>query len=253
MINFQHLLEQKRVKGIIKLGDDRNNQMIMSHKQGMSFLLKFLININIKLSFFNLVKKLLNDGTVSELPLRAATITDLKALCLALLDNLNDKTTALGHQKKTNRLLAAKLASLEQKIAVLSGETKSESLLSPSQFLLNGYTSAKVDEELRLIKEENYQKVNGIFGESSESNRSLISSEFETQSTSDVSTEFKHLNYIKILNEEEINEDIEEEIEDCQNQTKLEESSELADLPPDMQKLVDEAMRNIELNENYNQ
>lgn len=51
MINFQHLLEQKRVKGIIKLGDDRNNQMIMSHKQGMSFLLKFLININIKLTF----------------------------------------------------------------------------------------------------------------------------------------------------------------------------------------------------------
>ncbi|CAG9805801.1 unnamed protein product [Chironomus riparius] len=228
----QHLLEQKRVKGIIKLGDDRNNQMIMSHKQ---------------------VKKLLNDGTVSELPLKAATITDLKALCLALLDNLNDKTTALGHQKKTNRLLAAKLASLEQKIAVLSGETKPDSLLSPSQFLLNGYTSARVDEELRLIKDENYHKINGIVGESSESNRSMMSSEFETQSTSDISTEFKHLNYIKILNEEEINEDIEKEIEDCQSQTKLDEPTELADLPPDIQKLVDEAMRNIEINENNNQ
>lgn len=34
---FQTLLEQKRVKGIIKLGDDRNNQMIISHKQGELF------------------------------------------------------------------------------------------------------------------------------------------------------------------------------------------------------------------------
>lgn len=47
MIYFQHLLEQKRVKGIIKLGDDRNNQMIMSHKQGTNCLLKFSINLNL--------------------------------------------------------------------------------------------------------------------------------------------------------------------------------------------------------------
>ena len=46
MIYFQHLLEQKRVKGIIKLGDDRNNQMIMSHKQGKNYLLKYLMTIN---------------------------------------------------------------------------------------------------------------------------------------------------------------------------------------------------------------
>lgn len=46
-IYFQHLLEQKRVKGIIKLGDDRNNQMIMSHKQGMNCILKFSINFNL--------------------------------------------------------------------------------------------------------------------------------------------------------------------------------------------------------------
>jgi hypothetical protein len=32
------LLEQKKVKGIIKFGDDRNNQMIMSHKQGKKII-----------------------------------------------------------------------------------------------------------------------------------------------------------------------------------------------------------------------
>lgn len=162
---------------------------------------------------------------------------------------MNDKATALGHQKKTNRLLAAKIAGLEQKISVLSGEAKADSLLSPSQFLLNGYTSAKVDEELRLTRAENLQKVaTGILGESSESNKSLMSSEFETQSTSDVSNDFRHLNYIKILNDDEINEDIEAEIEDTQKEIE-ESSTELADLPPDIQKLVDEAMRNIELSE----
>lgn len=103
---------------------------------------------------------------------------------------------------------------------------------------------------MRLIKEENLHKVNGIFGESSESNRSMMSSEFETQSTSDISAEFRHLNYIKILNDDEINEDIEEEIDDCESQVKSDETTtELAELPPDIQKLVDEAMKNINLND----
>lgn len=179
------------------------------------------------------VKKLLNEGTVAELPLKAATIADLRALCLALLDNLNDKSTALGHQKKTNRLLAAKIATLEQKISRLSGNTNTS--LSPSQFLLSGYTSSKVDEEFRVIKEENGLNA----GESSESNKSQISSEYETQSLSDISTEFRHFNYIKIINEDEVVED-DEEIDE--NEIKIEEQ--LAVLPPDIQKLVDEAMKN---------
>lgn len=165
--------------------------------------------------------------------MKAATIADLRALCLALLDNLNDKSTALGHQKKTNRLLAAKIATLEQKISRLSGNTNTS--LSPSQFLLSGYTSSKVDEEFRVIKEENGLNA----GESSESNKSQISSEYETQSLSDISTEFRHFNYIKIINEDEVVED-DEEIDE--NEIKIEEQ--LAVLPPDIQKLVDEAMKN---------
>ena len=44
-------------------------------------------------------------GTSSELPVKETTIADLKSLCLALLDNLNDKNIALTHQKKTNKYL----------------------------------------------------------------------------------------------------------------------------------------------------
>lgn len=176
----------------------------------------------------------MNEGTVAEFPCKAATIADLRALCLGLLDNLNDKSTALSHQKKTNRLLAAKIATLEQKISKLSGNANTAGL-SASQFLLSGYTSSKVDEEFRVIKEENGVNV----GESSESNRSQISSEYETQSLSDISTEFRHLNYIKIINEDEVVGD-EEEIDE--KEIKLE--AQLAVLPPDIQKLVDEAMKN---------
>lgn len=137
----------------------------------------------------------------------------------------------MRHQKKTNRLLAAKIATLEQKIAKISG---SNAGLSPSQFLLNGYTSSKVDEELRVIKEEN----GATFGESSESNKSLMSSEVETQSLSDISTEFRHFNYIKIINDDEI-----DEIDEPEEDDELQPKEKLADLPPEIQKLVDEAMK----------
>jgi hypothetical protein len=127
-------------------------------------------------------------------------------------------------------LLAAKIATLEQKIAKVSG---SNAGLSPSQFLLNGYTSSKVDEELRVIKEEN----GATIGESSESNKSMMSSEVETQSLSDVSTEFRHFNYIKIINDDEVDEIEPPEEEEEQPKEKL------ADLPPEIQKMVDEAMK----------
>lgn len=50
-----------------------------------------------------LVKRLLEDGTSTELPVTPATISDLKSLCLGLLESLNDKSLALAHQKKANR------------------------------------------------------------------------------------------------------------------------------------------------------
>ncbi|CAO1411911.1 unnamed protein product [Diamesa tonsa] len=217
---FQSMLETKRVKGIVKLGDNCNNEMIMSHKQ---------------------VKKLLNEGTVSELPLKAATISDLKSLCIALLDNLNDKTIALGHQKKTNRLLAAKIGSLEHRIKALSGDNSESSLLSASQILLNGYTCSKVDEDLRFltIDEESFNKIS-IHVESSDSNKSFFSSEFET--ISDLSSEYKNLHYIKVINDDELEADEESLLVDDPNDPDIEEK--LEDLPPEIAKLVEEALLN---------
>uniref|UniRef100_A0A182K548 Uncharacterized protein n=1 Tax=Anopheles christyi TaxID=43041 RepID=A0A182K548_9DIPT len=124
---YKSMLETNRKKGIIKLGTNNNNKTIMSHSQ---------------------VKHLLENGTVDELPLKAATITDLKSLCLALLDNVNDKSLALSHQKKTNKLLATKIAELERHIKTLAGSDDRATMasLSPSQYLLNGYSSATVDQ-----------------------------------------------------------------------------------------------------------
>ncbi|XP_058059369.1 coiled-coil domain-containing protein 149-B [Anopheles bellator] len=126
---YKSMLETNRKKGIIKFGTNNNNKTIMSHSQ---------------------VKHLLENGTVDELPLKAATISDLKSLCLALLDNVNDKSLALAHQKRTNKLLATKIAELEQRIKMLAGCDDRTTLasLSPSQYLLNGYSSATVDQDL---------------------------------------------------------------------------------------------------------
>ncbi|XP_049284626.1 coiled-coil domain-containing protein 149-A [Anopheles funestus] len=125
---YKSMLETNRKKGIIKLGTNNNNKTIMSHSQ---------------------VKHLLENGTVDELPLKAATISDLKSLCLALLDNVNDKSLALSHQKKTNKLLATKIAELERHIKTLAGSDDRTTMasLSPSQYLLNGYSSATVDQD----------------------------------------------------------------------------------------------------------
>lgn len=188
--------------------------------------------------------KLLNDDVNSEL--KAATTSDLKALCLALLDNLNDKSLALIHQKQTNRLLAAKIGTLEQKVKSLSGDSSQSSLFTPSQMLLDNYSSAKVDEDLRLSK---HLKDALAAGNGESSDKSMMSSEFETQSTSDLSYELKHLNYIKIINDDD-EEDLnyhQEHFVSNGNANELELGEELAALPPDIQKLVDDAMKNSEV------
>lgn len=193
------------------------------------------------------VTKLLGDTANPEL--KAASISDLKALCLALLDNLNDKTLALSHQKQTNRLFAAKIGTLEQKLRKVSGDSSDTALLTPSQLLLDNYTSARVDEELRVPKMR--KDVPARNGESSGSSKSMLSSEFETQSISDMSSELKQLNYIKIIaDDDELNE--ESFIKNFGSNFSSNESDneeELEPLPPDVQKLVDEAMKSMETSE----
>ncbi|XP_011176514.2 coiled-coil domain-containing protein 149-B isoform X1 [Zeugodacus cucurbitae] len=126
---YKTMLETKRKKGIIKLGSSANDESILSHKQ---------------------VKTMLDNGV--ELPTKTETIQDLKSLCLALLDNLNDKHIALNHQKKTNKILAAKIAELDQRIQCLSGIEATTgtastciSEYSPTQLLLQDYSASSVD------------------------------------------------------------------------------------------------------------
>lgn len=154
----------------------------------------------------------------------------MKALCLALLDNLNDKSLALTHQKQTNRLIATKVASLEQKLSVLTGESVN---LSASQVLLKNYSSSKVDDEdNKIMKIKSSDAPSDV--------KSYLSSEYETQS-SDISSELRRLDYIKIINDEDDEEDLETIIapEDQPN----DEIEELQALPPDIHKLVDDAMK----------
>ncbi|XP_037951199.1 coiled-coil domain-containing protein 149-B-like [Teleopsis dalmanni] len=133
MNKYKSMLDAKRKKGIIKLGSNSNEENILSHKQ---------------------VKNLLASGI--DLPTKTETIQDLKSLCLALLDNLNDKNLALSHQKKTNKVLATKIAELEQRIQKLTGidteldaaATMCDSNIigySPAQLLLHGYCPSLVD------------------------------------------------------------------------------------------------------------
>ncbi|XP_062121476.1 LOW QUALITY PROTEIN: coiled-coil domain-containing protein 149 [Drosophila sulfurigaster albostrigata] len=129
---YKTMLETKRKKGIVKLGTGSNDETLLSPRQ---------------------VKTILESGI--DLPGKTETIHDLKSLCLALLDNLNDKNLALTHQKRTNKILATKMAELEQRWQQLlsgesedpTGEEEDEDYgYAPSQLLLNGYCAAMVDD-----------------------------------------------------------------------------------------------------------
>mgnify|MGYP002715730946 CR=1 FL=1 len=71
----------------------------------------------------------------------AATISDLKFMCLALLEYSNDKILALSHQKRANRILAAQICELEHRVENLQG---SQLVMFPSQVLLEGYLDSDV-------------------------------------------------------------------------------------------------------------
>jgi hypothetical protein len=49
------------------------------------------------------VQQLLEHGSSAQLPNTVATLSDMRSLCLALLEALGDKVLALNHQKKANR------------------------------------------------------------------------------------------------------------------------------------------------------
>nr|XP_031845362.1 coiled-coil domain-containing protein 149 isoform X2 [Nomia melanderi] len=109
---YKSMLDSKRVKGSVKLGANTTAGTIMTHKQ---------------------VEQLLHHDSHVPVQKSAAAMSDLRCLCVALLEALNDKTLALAHQKKANKILALRICELDNTIE------------SPSTKLLEGYTGANVD------------------------------------------------------------------------------------------------------------
>jgi len=112
---YKSMLDKKRSKGMIKLGTNTTG-MVMSHKQ---------------------VQQLLEQGTSVQLPNTAATLSDMKSLCLALLEALSDKVLALAHQKKANRILANRISDLEGTINTGSVRQTSREARGYSQRVTN--------------------------------------------------------------------------------------------------------------------
>lgn len=91
----------------------------------------------------------------------------LRTICVTLLENVKDKELALSHQRRANRILAAQIGQLKQRVQNLQG---SQFVMFPSKILLEGYTGPDV---------KNYAYQNEIdsknFNEDSEKNDSMES------------------------------------------------------------------------------
>ncbi|CAH1401407.1 unnamed protein product [Nezara viridula] len=118
---YKGMLDKKKLKGAIKLGaNDEPRGRILTHKQVVEFLEK--------------EESVWQRGVMN----KEATLSDLRGLCMALVDSLQDKSLCLMHQKKANKLIAERVRILEERLS------KYESS-SPSQILLEGYSNASVD------------------------------------------------------------------------------------------------------------
>lgn len=93
------------------------------------------------------VQDLLQIISLDQIANNSVTVHDLRSICISLLENLNDKTLALVHQKKTNRILASRIYELEQKFESLQG---SKMLSFPSKMLLEGYIGSDMDKNFTV-------------------------------------------------------------------------------------------------------
>ncbi|XP_014216461.1 coiled-coil domain-containing protein 149 [Copidosoma floridanum] len=110
---YKSMLDSKRQKGTIKLGVKSSVGSVMTFKQ---------------------VEQLLQQDPKNIPPQKAAdALFELHSICTGLLEALNDKNLALIHQKKTNKILAARMCELDKNIQ------------SPTLKLLEGYSNADVD------------------------------------------------------------------------------------------------------------
>ncbi|XP_022171171.1 coiled-coil domain-containing protein 149 isoform X2 [Myzus persicae] len=100
------------------------------------------------------MQQILETGNLQALFSNNTTLADLRKLCQTLFEALQDKTIALNHQKKTNKILAKRLEDLEKKIKTIN---QGEAIMSPSLVLLNecSNTSDDTDFETSSIDESN--------------------------------------------------------------------------------------------------
>ncbi|KAI4488526.1 hypothetical protein M0802_011529 [Mischocyttarus mexicanus] len=116
---YKSMLDSKRAKGTIKFGVNPAAGMVMKHKQVEELLQQ---------------TRTLQKSTVA--------IEELHCLCTALMEALNDKTLALVHQKKANKILASRICELDSMIE------------SPTKTLLEGYTNADVDQKSSSLRND---------------------------------------------------------------------------------------------------
>ncbi|XP_060863997.1 coiled-coil domain-containing protein 149 isoform X1 [Metopolophium dirhodum] len=100
------------------------------------------------------MQQILETGNLQALFSNSTTLADLRKLCQTLFEALQDKTIALNHQKKTNKILAKRLEDLEKKMKTIN---QGEAIMSPSLVLLNecSNTSDETDFETSSIDESN--------------------------------------------------------------------------------------------------
>ncbi|KAK7110983.1 hypothetical protein V1264_014772 [Littorina saxatilis] len=92
---YKSILEKKKNKGILKVGQSRSGGLIISQKQ---------------------VQQMMQNGAIVPTP---QAMADLQSMCSALLDSANDKSLALSHQRKANKLLGNRVSELEKKLKTL--------------------------------------------------------------------------------------------------------------------------------------
>lgn len=133
LAKYKGMLDKKKLKGSMKLGNTEDpGCRVITHKQVLELLEK--------------EESIWRRGMMN----KEATLSDLRGLCMALVDSLQDKTLSLAHQKKANRILAERVKYLEERL--MKHET-----VSPSQLLLDGYSTSEVD-NLPPIKPDEIDK-----------------------------------------------------------------------------------------------
>jgi hypothetical protein len=184
----------------------------------------------------------------------------LQELCLSLLETLNDRMLQLKHQRKANKHILERLNQLESKI-MSKNKDIGDLILRPSQHLMKDYCGANVDEEVfgsSTTTSTTTPSTEGCFGEDPDLSDPMLSDlRFDGPILSEVNIVVSENPPDIIANEfhrpsrsgslEEVSKN------DSGN---LEKDSDLLNepivLPDHLQRLVDEAMKDI-LCQNQNQ